>query len=530
MARRHATAVAAALAVVVSIVAPARADVLPPISPYPVPVAPCAGLRIAPVQAFAPYGAAPYLLHGLKGYQDASGTLMLEAGMRVAAVSGGCPTATSDGHAIHYGLTISIQQGASTYTVATELEPDAGPVALPAALDPAQPATLTYSQRKWTCVILGVTPWCNASTELSSGSYAIVVAPRGSYASASYSRTTFTVDDNVPDGKWQPTHVTSLTLDDSLAATPVSFTAKGWPVVNGASLRPQVGAIGTGDDFAIYRDDFSNPHDPRPNATALAKYGVTPAAGLQWPRATGTRNGGSFSYSVDLPILARDAISFCWFAPPTFYHLPFKHYDHWYLANGNYDDPDGGHPDNGKTTIGNNQKYAFDFVPDANLNGVGEVGAPIVAARNGIVVDRQAFQTQNSWNGDQNKDGIPDGALVDDGTNVTLYAPTGSTSVGNFVILEHEDATFGVYWHFKPSGVIVQVGDYVERGDTIGYAGYTGNASMPHLHFDVRGNWDTAYPGSGIEYPTIPVRFKDLNHPSGCWLPRDADPLDSNNG
>jgi hypothetical protein len=519
--RAHVAALGAAFAPALLFAANARADASPPDPTYPGPAVPCVTFRIAPVQPFSPYGSAPYVLHYPAGYQSSSGTLMLESGMRLAAGSGGCATATADGKAVHYGVTITITQGSTVYNVATQLEPDEEPVPLPSALNSRQTATIAYTLQKWTCTIIGLTPFCNAPTTLSSGSYSALVYPRGSYASANYSRTIFSVDDNTPDGGWQSTHVNSLTLDDSLAGNSVSFTGKGWKVVNGVSQRPQVGTVGLGADFAIYRDDFSNPHDPRPSATALAQYGVSPAAGLQWPRATGWRNGDPFSYSVDLPILARDAISFCWYAPPTFYHLPFKHWDHWYLANGNFDDPDGGHGDNGNTTIGNNQKYAFDFVPDANYNGVGEVGAPVVAARNGVVVDTQTAETGNSWKSN---------VYVDDGTNIDVIAPSGSTSVGNFVVLEHEDATFGVYWHFKPNSVLVQVGDYVERGDTIGYAGYTGNASGPHLHFDVRINWSTGYPGNKLEYPTLPVRFQDLNHPNGCWLPRDADALDSNNG
>jgi murein DD-endopeptidase MepM/ murein hydrolase activator NlpD len=437
--------------------------------------------------------------------------------MRIAA-TGNCTTVSADGHYSVYGLDVSIQQGAATYPVTTRLGPDDDPVALPAAVAFDQPAVLLWTIEKKSCVLVGITPFCGTPAPISNGSYPMLLEPRGSYATAKYSSTIFTVDDNTVDADWQPTHVTSVSLDPSVPAA-ATFTAKGWSVANNVSSRPQVNTIDLGEDFAIYKDDFSSPHDPRPSAKALAQYGVSPAAGLQWPKVYGTRNGATYWYSVDTPTLARDAISFCWFAPPTFYRLPFQPVPGWQLWNGNYDDPNGGHPDSGATTIGNNQKYAFDFGPDANGNGVGEVGAAIVAARNGIVVDEQTAETGNSW---------ASGPWVDDGTTVTHLAPSGYMGVGNFVILLHEDGTYGVYWHLKPNSATVAVGDYVQRGDILGNAGYTGNASTPHLHFDVRINWDVNYPQSGIEYPSTPVRFQDQNHPGGCWLPRDGQQLLSN--
>lgn len=56
---------------------------------------------------------------------------------------------------------------------------------------------------------------------------------------------------------------------------------------------------------------------------------------------------------------------------------------------------------------------------------------------------------------------------------------------GNIVIIEHSDGTLGEYIHFRFQGVMVMPGDWVSRGDLLGYSGNTGYSSGPHLHFMV---------------------------------------------
>lgn len=107
---------------------------------------------------------------------------------------------------------------------------------------------------------------------------------------------------------------------------------------------------------------------------------------------------------------------------------------------------------NGKSTHTGNSKYAVDFVAD--------VGTPIYAARGGMVV-----ATEDSFN----KAGFD--------KSFGKYA--------NYIVIEHVDKTLGKYYHLKQGGVHVNLGQYVSKGQFIGYSGNTGYSSGPHLHFGV---------------------------------------------
>jgi murein DD-endopeptidase MepM/ murein hydrolase activator NlpD len=56
---------------------------------------------------------------------------------------------------------------------------------------------------------------------------------------------------------------------------------------------------------------------------------------------------------------------------------------------------------------------------------------------------------------------------------------------GNYVLILHNDGSWAGYFHLKKDGVLVEVGQKVNRGERIALSGNTGWSSAPHLHFEV---------------------------------------------
>lgn len=78
-------------------------------------------------------------------------------------------------------------------------------------------------------------------------------------------------------------------------------------------------------------------------------------------------------------------------------------------------------------------------------------------------------------------------------------------SQANYIRVLHLDGTFGLYSHLKQNSAVVEVGDYVNVGDTLALSGATGQVSEPHLHFQV-----DRLAGNLLGYVTIPVKFNVL--------------------
>lgn len=57
---------------------------------------------------------------------------------------------------------------------------------------------------------------------------------------------------------------------------------------------------------------------------------------------------------------------------------------------------------------------------------------------------------------------------------------------GNVMVVEHENGTSTYYAHLDKE--FAKAGQEVKRGEIIGAVGSTGNASTPHLHYEVRKN------------------------------------------
>jgi murein DD-endopeptidase MepM/ murein hydrolase activator NlpD len=81
--------------------------------------------------------------------------------------------------------------------------------------------------------------------------------------------------------------------------------------------------------------------------------------------------------------------------------------------------------------------------------------------------------------------------VADAGTPVSAAAPGRVTWAGwldggwgNLVVVAHTDGVRTLYAHL--SEIDVQVGDWVATGTDLGLVGATGDATGPHLHFEVR--------------------------------------------
>lgn len=57
---------------------------------------------------------------------------------------------------------------------------------------------------------------------------------------------------------------------------------------------------------------------------------------------------------------------------------------------------------------------------------------------------------------------------------------------GNYVMIDHGNGKITIYGHLTQA--VVEAGDTVKTGQTIGFVGSTGNSTGPHLHFECRLN------------------------------------------
>jgi hypothetical protein len=132
-------------------------------------------------------------------------------------------------------------------------------------------------------------------------------------------------------------------------------------------------------------------------------------------------------------------------------------------------------PLNGKIWI--SQRFAIDWVkvgPNGNTwhgdRGRNEnfwgFGEPVLAVADGEVVTVS--------------DSIPDNT-----PGKLPVAPTITNIAGNHVILRVGPSRYVMYAHLERGSVRVRAGQHVKRGDAIALLGNSGQATAPHLHFQV---------------------------------------------
>jgi hypothetical protein len=399
-------------------------------APGPAPKStPCLSANVAPFQPFPPYKtdlSVPYRLRLRDGYsQGMFGILVLESVQRLAAKAPS-PACSAGGflNSYYYTMKIDVTQGANTWTIANALKDGDTPVSLPAFLTIGQPAVATATIFETTCGF-----GCGTPQVQSSETFALVVFPRGHYASATYDRTVFDVGGNQVINDWQPAKITGLTLTSVPDPNP-TFGAQGYKITNNTPSYPVLTGVLAGDSFAIYETDQTY-NDSLDAATNLGTNGVDHPAGLSWPALYGVNsNGYPFEYSVILPKIVRDRVFSCGSSLDTFYYLPYTGgYPQWQILKGNFDDPISGYS--------GAHQYALAFS--------GPSSGAVYAARGGRVV---AFDASHP-----------------------VLDSIDPTSIGNWLSVQHEDGTFGFYFHLAQNGVLVNVGTRVFRDWNIATVG-----------------------------------------------------------
>ncbi len=73
---------------------------------------------------------------------------------------------------------------------------------------------------------------------------------------------------------------------------------------------------------------------------------------------------------------------------------------------------------------------------------------------------------------------------------------------GNYLIINHGNGEFSELSHFKQNSIVVVPGQFVHRGDILGYCGNSGRSPVPHIHFQLQ-----SVPEIGA--PTIPATFSE---------------------
>jgi murein DD-endopeptidase MepM/ murein hydrolase activator NlpD len=112
-------------------------------------------------------------------------------------------------------------------------------------------------------------------------------------------------------------------------------------------------------------------------------------------------------------------------------------------------------------------------------------GAPRSGGRRHLGVDMLA------------RTGTPIFAVVS-GTITKKYADRRGSLGGNQLKLSAPDGTYFYYAHLSRFAAGVDLATPVKAGQVIGYVGSTGNASIPHLHFEV-------HPGGGAAVDPYPI-------------------------
>jgi len=83
----------------------------------------------------------------------------------------------------------------------------------------------------------------------------------------------------------------------------------------------------------------------------------------------------------------------------------------------------------------------------------------------------------------------------------------------NGINIRHSDGSDSQYFHLRQHSVAVEVGDYVEAGQIIGYMGSSGSSPNPHLHFELWQGGVSQNPNNGACSPTPSLWLEPFDYP-----------------
>ena len=134
-------------------------------------------------------------------------------------------------------------------------------------------------------------------------------------------------------------------------------------------------------------------------------------------------------------------------------------------------------------------------------------GAPVLAAGDGVVAEVVGDQPENpsilrrpgeSLDAYGGRVGALQMALIERGERAIG---------GNSVLIDHGNGEYSFYAHLKPGSLKVKPGQGVMAGDPIGALGASGNATEPHLHFQVCDG------PSALHCAGVPLSFSNIELP-----------------
>ncbi len=106
-------------------------------------------------------------------------------------------------------------------------------------------------------------------------------------------------------------------------------------------------------------------------------------------------------------------------------------------------------------------------------------------------------------------DGYSDNIPGEEPKNITP-----ANIAGNHVIVDLGNGTFALYAHLKKGSVIPERGEFVSRGQLLGFVGNSGNSGAPHLHFEIMAG------PSSLEVNGLPFVFDKMQYQgavTGAW-------------